>query len=356
MDAVYAGSFDPLTNGHVWVIEEAKKMFNKIIILVGNNPMKTYTFSTEERMKMIKTLYPDITVDVLGNEYTQKYCERKGIGVQIRGIRNVRDLEFEQEILFVNREIAKHVQSVYLIPPSEVAGLSSSLVKSLIGNSQWQFVVGELVPENVFWELNKKYSLEYYMSPDISWMGIEDALMYCRPGIFYHSLQHIYETIQAFKEVKDIFTQPESVHVIAAICYHDIKDTEKESAEYAFEKFKDKENYDAELIRDMILATEDHVVTGREIINTMIDCDLSIFGKDPVRFAEYERQVFAESCYLYRNFGLPNFPEIYRKERNRIVKSFIDREYIYTTEYFREKNEKQARENLKILNERLSDE
>lgn len=155
--AVYAGSFDPLTNGHVWMIEEAAKLFDILTVAVGVNPAKRPTFSLEERfnaihcsIKHIKTRMDNsIIVDLFSNEYLVKYAKRQGATHIIRGLRSSADFEYERGMRQINADLMPSIHSVFLIPPRELAEVSSSFVKGLIGPDGWQELVKKYVPEHV---------------------------------------------------------------------------------------------------------------------------------------------------------------------------------------------------------------
>lgn len=158
--AVYAGSFDPPTNGHLWMIDKGAKMFDKLIVAIGINPSKKYTFSVEERLQMLQDSVkgcPNVSINYFDNKYLVKYAETIGADFILRGIRNTSDFSFEQGMNNINRDINSKVNTVFLIPPRELCEVSSSFVKSLIGPDGWQNVVSQYVPKPVFNKIKQKY-------------------------------------------------------------------------------------------------------------------------------------------------------------------------------------------------------
>ena len=155
--AVYAGSFDPLTNGHLWMIEQGIALFDELIVAVGINPDKKYTFTLEERLDVIQdviiqyVLHRDsILITSFENEFLVNYASSRKAEYILRGIRSVEDYEFERGLRHINNDLKPTISTVFLIPPREISEVSSSLVKGLIGPNGWQEVVKKYVPTPVY--------------------------------------------------------------------------------------------------------------------------------------------------------------------------------------------------------------
>jgi pantetheine-phosphate adenylyltransferase len=158
--AIYAGSFDPPTNGHLWMIKKGCQMFDKLVVAVGVNPDKEYTFSVEERLAMIGNLVvdcPNIEVNEVDEKFLVNYSQKLGADYIVRGIRNSVDFSFEQAMNNVNRDINPEITTVVLMPPRDLCEVSSSLVKNLVGPDGWEEVVSKYVPKSIFEEIKKKY-------------------------------------------------------------------------------------------------------------------------------------------------------------------------------------------------------
>ncbi len=160
--AVYAGSFDPLTNGHVWVIQRAVTLFDELTIAIGVNPDKKYFLSAAKRLANIESLIkqldsPDCKVDVkiIKNQYLVKFAQSINASCLIRGIRSEGDFSYEYAMAQANRSLVPNIDSIYMMPPPHLAQVSSSLVKSLIGPDEWQQVVQSYVPGFVFETIKK---------------------------------------------------------------------------------------------------------------------------------------------------------------------------------------------------------
>lgn len=148
--AVYAGSFDPITLGHTWVIERAAEMFDTLTVAVGVNPLKKPTFSVEERSTMIWLTIPryltgHVNVGSFTNKFLINYAQEIHCTHIVRGLRNIDDFEFEKMMRQVNSDIDSEIQTVYLIPPRELIEVSSGAVKAMRGPEGWEEVAGKYV-------------------------------------------------------------------------------------------------------------------------------------------------------------------------------------------------------------------
>ncbi len=151
--AVYAGSFDPITDGHLWIVEEARKLFDELTVAIGINPEKTYTFPLRQRLDLLQQVLPEdksILIDHFDNRYLVDYAAEIGAQYIIRGIRSPADYEFERVMRQINEDIRPEVTTIFLMPSREVAEVSSSMVKGLVGPTGWEAQVRRYVPAPVF--------------------------------------------------------------------------------------------------------------------------------------------------------------------------------------------------------------
>ncbi len=150
---VYAGSFDPITNGHMWMIREGSLLFDEFIVVIGTNPDKNYTFTTEERFHLIEKSIKgidNVKIDSMENRFLVRYAESIGANYILRGIRSENDYSFERVMRNINGDMNSDITTVFLIPPREIAEVSSSMVKGLIGPEDWREVVKKYVPLPVY--------------------------------------------------------------------------------------------------------------------------------------------------------------------------------------------------------------
>ena len=146
--AIYPGSFDPITNGHLDVLKRALKAFDKVIILVAYNSSKKSRFSFEERVEMIReavTKFPDVEVDSYDG-LTVDYARKHNAKHLIRGLRAVTDFEYEFQLAVANQYADDEIDSVFFMSRGETANITSSMIMTLHSNG---VDVSHLVPPAV---------------------------------------------------------------------------------------------------------------------------------------------------------------------------------------------------------------
>ena len=151
--AVYAGSFDPLTVGHMWMIEAGVRLFGQLTVAIGVNPAKHSTFTLEERLEMLRASTKQlrgVRATSFGNQYLIDYARDIGATHILRGIRSPSDFEFERVMRNINGDLDAAVTTVFLMPPRDIAEVSSSMVRGLIGPKGWRRVVRQYVPVAVY--------------------------------------------------------------------------------------------------------------------------------------------------------------------------------------------------------------
>lgn len=132
--AVYPGTFDPFTIGHLDVIKRASKLVDELHVVVADNVRKTPTFTTEERIEMIKRVTKDIPnlIVTSTNDLVVRYATQNDINLMIRGLRNIQDYENEYALYQFNRNINRSVETMILFPSSRNHFVSSSAIKELV--------------------------------------------------------------------------------------------------------------------------------------------------------------------------------------------------------------------------------
>ena len=135
------------------MIERGLEMFDRLIVAIGSNPSKSYSFTVEERLELLHASIESrdhLVIAHFDNHYLVDYAKRMGAKYILRGIRSPNDYEYERVMRHINADMAPEITTVFLMPPRDIAELSSSMIKSLTGPVGWEETVRRYVPEPVF--------------------------------------------------------------------------------------------------------------------------------------------------------------------------------------------------------------
>lgn len=155
--AIYPGTFDPITNGHLDLIERGLRIFDEIIVAVAPSPKKQPLFSLDERLELIKEsikTFKKVKIEVFEGLLVKYVKSRKGIAI-IRGLRAVSDYEYELQIALMNRRLDMNIETVFMMPSEEYSFISSTIVKEV---ASFGASVKGLVPEAVEFALKEKFN------------------------------------------------------------------------------------------------------------------------------------------------------------------------------------------------------
>ncbi len=158
--AIYPGSFDPITNGHVDLVKRTLRVFDKVVVAIATNPGKDGSlFTVPERLEMVREVFKTFRARVLADSFEGllvDYAERKGATVIIRGLRAISDFEYEFQMAMMNHRLKPNVETFFMMTGESEFYISSRLVKEVV--SLGGDVAG-LVPENVLKRLRQKLPL-----------------------------------------------------------------------------------------------------------------------------------------------------------------------------------------------------
>lgn len=153
--AVYPGSFDPVTNGHLDIIIRAADKFDKLVVAVLRNSSKHPTFTVEERMDMLRRVtaaYPQVEIDTFDGLLVD-YLHQKQAGIIVKGLRAMSDFEYEFQMALMNKKLAPDVETLFMVTSDKYSFLSSSIVREL---ASYNGSLEGLVPEMLESEIRRK--------------------------------------------------------------------------------------------------------------------------------------------------------------------------------------------------------
>lgn len=163
MIAIYPGSFDPITLGHLDVIERGCKLFEKVIVAVARNPNKAPLFTVEQRIEQVRVCtqhLPNLEIDNFDG-LTVIYAKLRQAQVLLRGLRVLSDFEYELQMAHTNKSLLPQIETVFLTTSNEYSFLSSSLVKEI---AKFGGSIDHLVPQNVALDLSRCYAKTHPVS------------------------------------------------------------------------------------------------------------------------------------------------------------------------------------------------
>lgn len=360
--AAYSGSFRPLHNGHLDVIRRTAAVFDELVVIVAVNSGKQQIFSVEDRMEMIRVATADlgnVSVVSCAGRYAARVASEQGAQTLIRGIRNGSDLAAEIVLANQNRLIAPDMDTFFVPSQPEFSDVSSTLVWQHVGaDPGWESHVSRLVPQHVLPHVRRYHvrtRLEGHWAALMRVLGepacgaeVFEKLyrMYTQPHRAYHEASHILAMLDEYAELGK---RPDA-HILLAIWYHDcIYETrlakgDKSNEEQSADEFANDwaalglAATDAAIVRRLIMATQHAALPHGEDEQLLVDLDLAILGKPEDVFDRYEAGIRAEYAWV---------PEAdFRSGRARILQTFLDRPFIFSSEAMRGKYEARARANL----------
>lgn len=363
--AVYAGSFDPPTKGHEWIIHNGAGIFDRLIVAIAVNPDKNYTFSSEERWDMLRDIcspFPNVQVMSMGNSLSAHFARRVEARYFLRGLRNEGDFRFEIDLRDENNKKNPDLESVLLYTPPDLRRVSSSFVKGYTKSDDWENAVKEHLPEKIYPKFVEKYgTIEKIKRLKERWLKLCYALgaigdindifeeiiaRYSESHRHYHGLDHILDCLEKLDQVRHFANRPLVLEM--AIWTHDIvydarpnANNEERSADLS-NKLLTKLHLDPIFIaevRERIMPTKHtYIPTGRDDC-LIVDIDLASLALPPEEFDEMSEKIRQE-------YNIP--VDIFRIGRAEFFKKLLEsRPSIYLTEYFKTRYEVQAQENLK---------
>ena len=367
----FSGTLDPITNGHMWVIQEARTLADEVVVLVSHNPAKKPRFSDEQRKAIVEQSlaaegWNDVSVMIVRGDYTARVAKRHGIDYLIRGLRNTADFDYENLLQQANQEVLQGAKTLFVMPPRDLGSVSSSFVRGLMGPVGWHTYVKKFVPAPAYhamildWLLSDWQAL--WRQPDLAddtahWFAqLTGASAYGAPSRHYHNLDHLVHGLSEIAVWADNSgaSQTDVDTLKKAFWFHDAvyessptsrvasHSNEEASAQLWLAAGLDNTNADdgpAALIR-----ATDHLqmqqVTHR-LKDVMLSIDLAIFGQAANVYDDY-------ACAVREEYRAVE-EQLYRTNRRQVLAHFLmmaSAGTLYPAPYFADLYLEAARANI----------
>lgn len=360
----FAGTFDPITNGHLWCIEEALNIAEEVVVIIAVNSVKTPLFDDNTRKIMIEEAiksipnHEKITVKILKNEYVaQAAILNFGCDYLIRGIRSALDFDYEALIQKTNTDVLSGAKTIFVMPPRDLEAVSSSFVKSLVGPIGWHWNIQEFIPDVVYRYWIKKYikevSLKFCQDNKMIDFVTEISQYYESDDRFYHNMEHLAHCLQELEWLdKNTVQSQNNLKILCiALLGHDViygsnmqgKSDEELSAQWTESWMINKEvlnKEDAMTVKLLIEKTQylsKNISLDTDLDKIMCSIDLAVLSKTKKVYCKYSANIRKE----YQE--VPE--ESYRLGRSVALKKLLSMPKLYECESFFQ-YESLARKNL----------
>ncbi|CAN5284999.1 hypothetical protein BH11PSE11_BH11PSE11_07820 [soil metagenome] len=370
----FSGSLDPITNGHLWVIDEARSIAEEVVIFISENPFKKPHFSAKRRRAIIEQCiveraWKNVCVILVKGDYTARAAKRHGCKYLIRGIRNNADFDYENLLQQANVDVLQGAKTVFVMPPRDLGSVSSSFVRGLQGPVGWHWNMQQFIPKPAYaaWILDWLHRdwLSLWRHDPADARAIEEAnrwfeyltgeSAYGAHLRRYHNLDHLVhglteigvwaantEASQAdIDTLKKAFWFHDAVYGVREGVEIGGLSNEEASARLWLEVQLDIE--DRENVASLIRAT-DHLqrnTISHPLKDVMLGADLAILGQAQNTYDRYALDIRAE----YPSAD----DETYRTNRRRVLMHFLERaksHELYADPYFSERYVESATKNM----------
>lgn len=322
----FSGTLDPITNGHMWVIREARAMAHEVIVFISENPGKKARFTAEKRKQIIEASIAEqgldnISVMLIKSDYTARAAKNYGVEYLLRGIRNTADFDYENLLQQTNVDVLDGAKTLFVMPPRDLGAVSSSFVKALQGPVGWHWKIRQFLPTPAY----RAMLLDWLAA---EWAGLWPASVdadqaakrqhwfdyltgekaYGGVTRHHHSLEHL---VHGLDEISGWANNSNAAAADVAVVkkaywFHDavygqtlktVSD-EEASARLWLESGLDADN--AEAVAALIRATDhfqENAIT-HPLKHILLGADLAILGQAPAIYAAYAAGIRAEHPYI----------------------------------------------------------
>lgn len=345
----FSGTLDPITNGHLWVIGEARALAQTVVVFLSENSLKTPQFTAEERKRIVEEStramgWENVEVVIVRGDYTARVAKKHGIDYLIRGIRNTSDFDYENLIQQTNVDVLHGAKTIFVMPPRDLGSVSSSFVRSLQGPVGWHWHMKKFVPPPAYtaWILDwlRKEWMNLWNYPQLNDAAKQacDAAFYWLTGAqsyggehrYYHNCDHL---VHCLTELRAWAANCQASHaqltsLKKAFWFHDAvyqSDDDQTDEEASARKWLELDlqaacGLEADEDVAQLIRTTDHFqesAIDHPLKHVMLGIDLSILGQDNDIYDLYAQAIRAE----YGQFA----ESIYRAKRSSALQHLVNK-------------------------------
>ncbi|MES2351627.1 MAG: pantetheine-phosphate adenylyltransferase [Pseudomonadota bacterium] len=324
----FSGTLDPITNGHMWVINEARSLADEVVVFLSENPAKKPKFTAEERKSIIALScaeqgWDNVSVVIVKGDYTARAAKKQGVHCLIRGIRTTADFDYENLIQQTNVDVLQGAKTIFVMPPRDLGSVSSSFVKALEGPIGWNWIMKKFVPGPGYhawvlswlrkeWETLWDYAhldATAIAHADLWFVQLTGATAYGGKARYYHNLDHL---VHGLCEIRvwaaNTRPDPADVDIVKqAFWFHDAEYGHSgEPGAMSNEEASAQLWLGSQLAHDMSDAAEliratDHFQEAsiqHRLKDIMLCVDLAILGQDEEVYQNYAQAIRREYSHL----------------------------------------------------------
>ncbi|MES2259104.1 MAG: pantetheine-phosphate adenylyltransferase [Pseudomonadota bacterium] len=321
----FSGTLDPITNGHMWVIGEARSIADEVIVFLSENSTKQPKFSAEQRRDIIALScaergWDNVQVQIVKSDYTARVAKKHGADYLIRGIRTTADFDYENLIQQTNVDVIGGAKTIFVMPPRDLGSVSSSFVKALEGPVGWNWTMKKFVPPPAYhaWIMNwlrKEWeALWQYAGADAATLVNADHWFerltgpgaYGGSGRHYHNLDHLVHGLAEIRSWSaNVAPGRRATNIVrAAFWFHDahyehtvgmVSNEEASAQLWLSSGLGDSAGIGEDVAA--LIRTTDHFQSAtvqHPLKDTMLSVDLAILGQDDDVYQHYARGIRAE--------------------------------------------------------------
>lgn len=365
----YAGTFDPMTDGHLAVIKEASQIADEVTVYIAENSNKTTYLPLEVRLETVKSILKNqgikSHVEVVNKEYVAVYAKEQGIDYMIRGIRNTIDFDYENILQKTNAEFLGGAKTLFIMPTTKLEMVSSSYIKSLMGPVCWHYKIKKFLPKDSYevmivqWLKNylvKNLSSEIFDKLDKKNLVGEICKAYSEKFRKYHNLEHIIHSLTVLDKflTTNTLEKFEKDLIILAILFHDFiykakkeKSDETLSAEFAYEFCQNILNEEMNKRLHLLIECTNHMLSENKhdvLKNLLLSIDLSILAEDKKIYQKYAKNIRKE----YVEYDDKAYLEGRKLVLNKLIQKAQD-ETLFEHSKFKKSNQKALKNMQKEL-------